>query len=207
LDFEGSYEFIFHGVYLNFKQLILRWLKIGAMLLAGALILFLFDRSGKLLFRIIGLLGTVLFGFSVIVMLLTFRKAKRLSPWMLALTAFISMFCTLLFFTLTASPLSKLVATIAACIGFAAGIGWSLRNLLFVDREIIQIRGTLWSLLIWAVSIAIPQLFGILGYRTPYTAALFSFFGMGLTVGNSLGLIKRYVNARGFISRRMEVRP
>lgn len=192
---------------MNIKRLIMRWLIIGVSLLAGALILLLIDRSGKLLFRIAGLIGTVLFAVSVIVMLLTFRKAKRLSPWMLALTALISMACTLFFFWITGSPISKVAATIAACIGFAAGIGWSLSNLLFVDREIIQIRGTLWSLLIWAVSIAIPQLFGILGYRTPYLAALFSFFGMGLTMGNSLGLIKRYISARGLISRRLEVRP
>ena len=192
---------------LNFKRLLLRWIIIGGSLLIGALILLLIDGSGKLLFRIAGLIGIVLFAVSVIVMLLTFRKAKRLSPWMLALTALISVVCTLFFFWMTGSPVSKLIAAIAACIGFAIGIGWSLSNLLFVDREIIQIRGTLWSLVIWALSIAIPQLFAILGYRTPYSAALFSFFGMGLTVGNSLGLIKRYVNARGFISRHLELQP
>lgn len=192
---------------MNFKRLIIRGLTIGVSLLVGALILLLIDRSGKLLFRVVGLLGTVLFAFSVIVMLLTFRKAKRLSPWMLALTALISVACTLFFFWMTGSPLSRIAATAAAAIGFAVGIGWSLSNLLFVDREIIQIRGTLWSLVIWALSIAIPQLFGILGYRTPYAAALFSFFGMGLTMGNALGLIRRYINARGLISRRLEVRP
>lgn len=196
----------FQVMRLNFKRLLLRWLIIGVSLLVGALILLLIDRSGKLLFRIAGLIGTVLFAVSVIVMLLTFRKAKRLSPWMLALTALISMVCTLFFFWMTGSPVSKIIAA-AACIGFAVGIGWSLSNLLFVDREIIQIRGTLWSLVVWALSIAIPQLFGILGYRTPYLAALFSFFGMGLTIGNSLGLIKRYVNTRSLISRRLEVRP
>lgn len=192
---------------MGFKRLVMRWLILGVCLLAGALILLLMDRSGKLLFRAIGLLGTILFAFSVIVMLLTFRKARRLSPWMLALTAIISMVCTLFFFRMTASPLSGIEATAAAVFGFAIGIGWSLSNLLFIDREIIQVRGTLWSLLIWALSIAIPQLFGVLGYRTPYSAALFSFFGMGLSVGNSLGLIKRYVHTRSFISRRLEVRP
>ena len=184
---------------LNFRRSLSRWLVLGASLLAGASMLLLIDRSGKLLFRVVGLMGTVMFAFSILAMLLTFRKARRLSPWMLSLTAMISMACTLFFFSLTGSPLSGAAAAIAAAVGFVVGIGWSLSNLLFVDRELIQVHGTLWSLAIWAFSIAIPQLFGILGQRTPLSAALFSFFGMGLTVGNSLGLVRRYVSARGLV--------
>lgn len=189
------------------KRSLSRWLVLGAALLAGAALLLLVDRSGRLLFRVIGLLGTAMFAFSILAMLLTFRRARRLSPRMLALTALVSPGCTLFFFSLTGSPLTAAAATVASGAGLAVGVGWSFSNLLFVDRELIQVRGTLWSLAVWALAIAIPQLFGVLGYRTPYSAALFSFFGMGLTVGNSLGLIRRYFSARELVLKRQRVRP
>lgn len=173
-----------------------RLLIAAGSLLSGALILFVLDRSGKLLFQAIGLLGTAFFAFSVILMLLTFRKARRLSLWVLAGSALISIVCTLLFYALAPAPLSTAMALTATTVGLGAGMVWSLSNLLFVDRENIQIRGTLWSLVVWAVSIAIPQLLGIFGYRSPVSAALFSFFGMGLAVGNTLGLSKRCSCAR-----------
>lgn len=173
----------------------LRWLLIGIAALVAALALLVVDRSGALLFRVVGIVGMALFALSVVTMLLTFRKARRLSPWSLLIGAIVSVACTLVFFALAGTPLSLAAGLLATAAGAMVGIGWSLTNLLFVDGETVQARGNAWFLAVWAVSLMMPQATALAGGHTPYAAALVSFLGMGLAVGNSMGLLARYKRA------------
>ena len=68
----------------------LRWVLIGAGLLLAAFALLVADPSGALLLRIIGIAGMALFALSVVTMLLTFRKARKLAPWSLVIGAVVS---------------------------------------------------------------------------------------------------------------------
>jgi uncharacterized membrane protein HdeD (DUF308 family) len=67
-----------------------RWLRlvlIGVAVLIAAFVLLVIDSSGALLFRVVGLIGMALFALSVVTMLLTFRKARKLAPWSLVIGA------------------------------------------------------------------------------------------------------------------------
>jgi len=174
----------------------LRWALAAIAALLGMFVLLAIDPSGGLLFRTIGLIGMALFALSVVVMLLTFRKARRLSPKALLIAASISVACTSFFFLLAGSPLSAGAVAIAAAAGAMIGIGWAMTNLLFVDGDTVRARGDLWFLAVWGVSLALPQLAALFGGRTPYAIAVVSFLGMGLAVGNSLALLTRYRNVR-----------
>ncbi|WP_170263727.1 hypothetical protein [Blastochloris sulfoviridis] len=114
--------------------------------LAGASVLLIIDPSAALLFRVVGVIGTTLFVLSIAIMLLTFRKARRLSPWMLVLSGAISVVATSVFFALTGTPLPGAVMMLAIVAGALIGIGWSLTNLLFVDGETVRARGNAWYL-------------------------------------------------------------
>lgn len=59
-----------------FRRTIVRWLLRGLAVAIAAGILVLIDPTLRLLFRVASILGTVLFVVSVVVMLLTFRKAR-----------------------------------------------------------------------------------------------------------------------------------
>jgi hypothetical protein len=172
------------------------WALVGIAAVLAMFVLLAIDPSGRLLLRCIGVVGTALFALSVAMMLLTFRKARRLSAWMLVLGAGASVVCTGLFFAVTRTPASASVVVLAAGAGLLVGIGWSLTNLLFVDGADVRARGNLWFLAIWGVTLALPQLAGLTGGRTPYAVAVMSFVGMGLAVGNSLGLLARLRTAR-----------
>lgn len=178
----------------------LRWLLMAVAMLVAAFILLVIDPSGALLFRVVGIVGMALFALSVITMLLTFRKARKLSPWSLAIGAAVSVFCTWIFFALAGTPLSITVIMLAVAAGAMVGAGWSLTNLLFVDGEIIRARGNIWFLAVWALSLMMTQAATLAGGQTPYAVALVSFLGMGLAVGNSLGLLARYARVRAAIS-------
>lgn len=177
----------------------LRWLLMAAAVLISAIALVVVDPSGALLFRAVGLAGMVLFALSVVIMLLTFRKARRLSPWMLLTSATISVVCTATFFALAGAPLSRLMIVLATGAGGTVGIGWSLTNLLFVDGGSVRARGNVWYLAVWGLSLALTQVAALAGGRTPYAVAVVSFIGMGVAVGNSLGLLLRYARARRLV--------
>jgi len=175
----------------------LRWLLIGSAVLIAAFVLLVIDPSGALLFRIVGLIGMALFALSVVTMLLTFRKARKLSPWSLAIGAVVSVFCTWIFFALAGAPLSATAIVLAIAAGAMVGVGWSLSNLLLIDGNMVRARGNIWFLAVWALSLMMTQVAALAGGKTPYAVALVSFLGMGLAVGNSLGLLARYFRARG----------
>jgi hypothetical protein len=174
----------------------LRWTLVGIVSLLAVLILLAIEPSGRLLLRTFGLIGTALFILSVAMMLLTFRKARRLSPWILAVGTGVSIVCTSVFFTLTGTPAATAVVVLATGAGLMIGAGWSLTNLLFVDGDEVRARGNLWFLAVWGVTLVLPQIAGLMGGRTPYAVAVMSFVGMGLAVGNSLGLMARWRAAR-----------
>ena len=174
----------------------LRWLLITVAVLAAAFVLLVIDPSGALLFRVVGLIGMALFALSIVTMLLTFRKARKLSPWSLAIGAIVSVLCTWVFFALAGAPLSATAIGLAVAAGAMVGVGWSLTNLLFIDGEAIRARGNIWFLAVWALSLLMTQAATLAGGQTPYAVALVSFLGMGLAVGNSLGLLARYARAR-----------
>ncbi len=175
----------------------LRWLLISVAVLVAGSALLVVDPSGTVLFRIVGIVGMALFALSVVTMLLTFRKARKLSPWSLVIGAVVSVACTLIFFTLGGMPLSASAIVLAVAAGAMVGIGWSLTNLLFIDGEAVRSRGNIWFLAVWALSLIMTQATALAGVKTPYAVALVSFLGMGLAVGNSLGLLARYFRARG----------
>jgi hypothetical protein len=77
-----------------------------------------------------------------------------------------------------------------------SGSGWSLTNLLFIDAGMVRARGNIWFLAVWALTLLMTQGASLAGGKTPYAVALVSFLGMGLAVGNSLGLLARYARAR-----------
>ena len=176
-----------------------RWLRrlliSVAVLVAGSALLVV-DPSGTVLFRIVGIVGMALFALSVVTMLLTFRKARKLSPWSLAIGAVVSVLCTWIFFALAGAPLSAAAILLAVAAGAMVGVGWSLTNLLFIDGDMVRARGNIWFLAVWALSLLMTQAASLAGGQTPYAVALVSFLGMGLAVGNSLGLLARYARAR-----------
>jgi len=178
----------------------LRWLLIAVAVLATAFVVLVIDPSGALLFRVVGIVGMALFALSIVMMLLTFRKARKLSPWSLAIGAIVSVLCTWIFFALAGAPLSASAIGLAVAAGAMVGVGWSLTNLLFIDGEAIRARGNIWFLAVWALSLLMTQAATLAGGQTPYAVALVSFLGMGLAVGNSLGLLARYLRARAAIS-------
>lgn len=168
----------------------------GGGLAAGAAVLLIVDPSGRLLMRVVAVAGMAMFALSVILMLLTFRKARTVQPLMLVISAATSVMATLAFQWLAGTALGGATQGLAVAAGLMLGIGWSLTTLMFIDGDAVRMRGTLWYLLVWALTLLLSQGVALSGLRSPHTLALMAYVGMGLAVGNSAGLIVRALRAR-----------
>ncbi|HRK25065.1 MAG TPA: hypothetical protein PLQ11_08950 [Beijerinckiaceae bacterium] len=168
-----------------------RWLLMGLVAAAAGVALLVIDPTAALLFRVVGLVGMALFALSIVVMLLTFRRARTLSAWALLFSALSSILCTGLMARFGGVSLATAMMVLSAVAGGLVGIAWALTNLLFVENETVRARGTLWFLAIWALTLLVPQAVALAGARTPQAMMILSFFGMGLALGNSLSLLVR----------------
>lgn len=177
------------------KSEILGRLKTGAMLIAAlaalAIVSLFFAHPLQTFFRLISIAGTAMLILSVVMMVLTFRKAKTIEPVALLLALAISVVGTLfsLWFGGRLPATSMLLA--AALAGSLIGVGWSLTTLLFIDNTEIRGRGTAWYLVIWGLTFAMNQIGAIVFGHVPSAMTLLMLASTGLTVGNTLGLVVR----------------
>lgn len=177
------------------KSEILARLKTGAMLAAAlavlAVISLFFASPLQTFFRLISIAGTAMLILSVVMMVLTFRKARTIEPVALLLALGISIFGTLisLWFGGRTPATSMLLAALLA--GSLIGVAWSLTTLLFIDNTEIRGRGTAWYLVIWGLTFAMNQIGGLVFGHVPSAMTLLMLAGVGLTVGNTLGLVVR----------------
>lgn len=178
-------------------------LKTVAAMAGGVLVLLVvslfFADPLKVFFALLAVAGAAMTVLSVASMLLTFRQAKALAPMALLLSLAMSLASTLMSLWLaTALPPSG-VLLIALIVGGGAGIGWSYTTLLFIDGSQVRGRGTLWYLLIWALSFAANQLAIAAFGHVSAIMTVMMILSAGLTAGNTVGLLVRVRRATALI--------
>lgn len=170
---------------------------IGLLLLAMAS-LFTADPAATF-FRILSLVGSVLIVVSVLMMVLTLRKAGEIRPGALLVSLVVAL-VTLAIQLAAGRSLPPWTTTVLAfAAGGSIGIGWSRTRLVFIDGGIVRSRGTAWYLVVWVAIFAFNQLTTTLagGVPTAMTAALL--VGTGIVLGTSLEQITRCFVARRLI--------
>jgi hypothetical protein len=177
------------------KSEILGRLKTGAMLIAAlaalAIVSAFFAHPLQTFFRLISIAGTAMLILSVVMMVLTFRKAKTIEPVALLLALAISVVGTLFSLWFGGRPPATAMVLAAALAGSLIGVGWSLTTLLFIDNTEIRGRGTAWYLVIWGLTFAMNQIGALVFGHVPSAMTLLMLASAGLTVGNTLGLVVR----------------
>lgn len=186
------------------KSEILGRLKTGAMLIAAlavlAIISAFFPNPLQTFFRLISIAGMAMLILSVVMMVLTFRKAKTIEPVALLLALAISVVGTLISLWFGGRPPATSMVLAAVLAGSLIGVGWSLTTLLFIDNTQIRGRGTAWYLVIWGLTFAMNQIGAMVFGHVPSAMTLLMLASAGLTVGNTLGLVVRVQRVAAFIS-------
>lgn len=150
------------------------------------------------MFYLIGFLGAVFTLVMTIVMLLSFRKERRittLSPFLSAALTFVMLPVFILF---SGARLSGWVGLPALVLGLVVGlVRGSSTRLYYRDGQVMGKQST-WFLLGWGGSLVLAQLLNLLGSATLSSIGLAPVF---LSTGTQVG-----INANLFL-RRLRMRP
>jgi len=171
-------------------------LKVGLMAGGGLLLIlaasFLSSEPMATFFRALSLAGTGMLLFSVVMMILTFRKASTVKPGALLLSLSITLIT--LGVQLLVSPVlpPMIVGLLAFAAGGMIGFGWSRTRLFFVDADQVRCRGTAWYLAVWAGTFALNQLMGSLAGGAPAAVAGTLLVGSGVVLGSTSEQLLRW---------------
>ncbi len=176
-----------------------RLVKIGALAATGLLLIgiasLFFDDPAHVFFRMLSLLGTGLLIASAALMVITFRKAKKVVPGALL----VSLATTLLALLVSTAFMPQTPAFATGGAAFLAGMlvggGWSMTTLYFIDGDIVRSRGTAWYLVVWVVILTINQLLGAFARTVPSFAIFALIVATGIAVGSITGQLLRYRKA------------
>lgn len=157
---------------------------------------FPWSRIIPVLLKIASFLGLLLLLFSVLVMLLTFRKAKKVSPLSLVISMFFSLLSLIIYTELLQVRLSILWWIAGLGAGSLIGIGWSLTSRLFVEQGIIKTQGNIGYLVVWGLVFGLNQLITIITGRPIQIALLLLLSSTGLVLGNSSTILTRFYQMR-----------
>lgn len=164
-------------------------LKMALMAGAGLLLIlaasFLSAEPMATFFRVLSLAGTGMLLFSVVMMILTFRKASTVKPG--ALLVSLSITLVTLGVQMLVSPVlpPMIVGLLAFAAGGMIGFGWSRTRLFFIDADQVRCRGTAWYLAVWAGTFALNQLMGSLAGGAPAAVAGSLLVGSGIVLGST----------------------
>jgi hypothetical protein len=148
------------------------------------------------LLKIASILGIVLLLFSVLIMLLTYRKAKKISPLSLIFSMLISLTSLIIYMELLKVRLPILLWMAAFAAGGLMGIGWSLTSRLVWIKGLIKSQGDIWYLVVWALVFVVNQLIVLFTGRPVQVAMIMLLTGTGLVMGNSSSTLIRFYHLR-----------
>jgi hypothetical protein len=164
-------------------------LKMGLMAGGGLLLIlaasFLSSEPMATFFRVLSLAGTGMLLFSVLMMILTFRKASTVKPGALLVSLSITLVTMSVQMLVSPALPPMIVGLLAFAAGGMIGFGWSRTRLFFVDTDQVRCRGTAWYLVVWAGTFALNQLMGSLAGGAPAAVAGSLLVGSGIVLGST----------------------
>jgi hypothetical protein len=116
----------------------------------------------QIFFRLLTLVGILLLVVSVGIMLLTFRKAKRVFPAALLLSMVVALVTLVVYTGILGVPLNGLTVAFGLFFGVSVGVIWAFTTRIVNDGGTIKRRGNVWYLAVWGLVFAFTQLVTLL---------------------------------------------
>ena len=145
-----------------------------------------------LLLRLVAIVATFVFLAATALMLLTFRRARRVTTASLLVPVLVSAAILVLYCVfLRATPSAGWLLTDFAA-GAALGAVWARTHTLFRTRDGgVRSRASLWYLAVWAAVLTLNQLVVLAAGRASTVLVGLLVFSTGIAAGNGLALVRR----------------
>ena len=145
-----------------------------------------------LLLRLFALLATGVFLLAVLLVLLTFRRARRVTAAGLLVPVGMSLAVLALYCAILGATPRAVWVVVGLIGGGAAGALWARTHRLFRGGDgAVRSRANLWYLAVWASVLALNQLVAVVAGRSSRVLVGLLVFSTGIALGNGLALLRR----------------
>jgi len=145
--------------------------------------------------KVFRILGYAFVGVTVVltvVMLVTFRKERRIRALSTLISLGLSALMLPVFVLISRARLNPLVAWPALGLGFLGGVLWALATRIYHKGRLAMAQHSVWYLVGWGASWALSQLLVMFGSRLLASASLLAaFLSTGVQVGVNVNLLVR----------------
>jgi hypothetical protein len=149
-----------------------------------------------LIMKTISLLLLLVFALSVVLLVLTFRKPRKVSVFSLILAILVGLTTLTVFsFLIRYHPSVWLLIAMGSA-GLLIGVLWSRATRIYVENGQVMSRNSVWYLVVWGGIFALTQLISIVTNRPPSAAMALLIMSTASIIGMNGSIIKRYLAAR-----------
>jgi len=149
-----------------------------------------------IIMKIVSVVFLIVFILSVVFLVFTFRKPKKVSLLSLILPVVIgSITFTLYSFFMHYKP-SILVLVLMGSSGLGIGLLWSQSTRVYVESGTIMSRNSIWYLVVWGAVFALTQLISIVTQRPPSIIMALLIMSTASIIGMNGRIMQRYFAIR-----------
>lgn len=151
----------------------------------------------NLLLKIASIIMLVVFGLSVVLLIVNFRKPKKVSVPSLIIAAGMSLITLVIFSLLIKYQPPLWLWLLMAVIGITVGFFWAKTTKVFIYGHQVISQNSIWYLAVWGGIFAFNQMITIITNRPPDTAMALLIVSTGTVWGTSGDIIRRYFKVKG----------
>jgi hypothetical protein len=146
--------------------------------------------------KIISIAMLVVFILSVILMILTFRKPKKVSILSISITIVISLLTLVIFSSLTHYEPSPWLWILMVIVGIGIGMLWARTTKLFIRGNQVMSQNSILYIGVWGGIFTLNQLITIVTNRPPDIAMALLIISTATVWGTNAAIIRRYSKIR-----------
>ena len=141
----------------------------------------------------------VIFGLSIILLVLTFRKPKKVSLVSIMVTIFISLITLVIFSSLAHYEPAAWIWVVMIIIGAVLGFFWAKTTKLFPKDNRVMSQNSVVYLIVWGGIFALNQLITIVTNKPPDITMALLIVSTATVWGTNASVIQRYFKIKSSI--------
>jgi hypothetical protein len=147
---------------------------------------------GTIFSKFISVIMMIVFILSILMLVLTFRKPKKISLPSLAITLGISLLSMVVFSAIIGYSPSFGVWLLMALMGGAIGYFWAKTTNVYIESGQVKSQNSIWYIVVWGAVFALNQLITITTNRPPPIAMAMLVMSTFIVWGTNGNIIRRY---------------
>ena len=150
----------------------------------------------SILLKIVSIVMLIVFILSIVLLIFTFRKPKKISILSISITIAISLITLVIFSSLTHYEPPLWTWFLMAIIGIAVGMFWARTTKVFTKGNQVMSQNSIWYLAVWGGVFAINQIITIVTNKPPDIAMALLILSTATVWGTNGDIIRRYFKIR-----------